>query len=688
MMAYRNWTSSDPRWSSLGDHEKAAAMSLMESDSGKDWLGNATNVLGAIHNRAGKEGVPLGKHVSGSIYQPTIEPAQQARLSRILSSPEYHQMVTWSKARQTGEISDPVGGATHFLAHEPVMERLRAQDPGKYKSWVNWTGYNGGGGKYQNVTHRDQSHAFLTPVGQSVTSSTNDNADAEAQGGGFYGEAKRSFPKPMYLGGPRSQDTPSTAQGGAAAPMSSAFKWTPEQNIARTDQWAKQFYDTPIDGRGGALGSILTGALSGLGSGMFSQDASKATSGNQAAMQGAMQGAANAPDALSLGKFLMGTGIPQLQQAGLGQIASAQEKAADRQQQERMLGLRTQEAVNQAKALAPIETEAAVNRARAMEPITTQGAINRATALAPIEFANEEQKLRLQNQFQIKLMQAKSEEERKQLMDKGRALGLIAPEAAPATPPMPGAEPVPQADAPAAAPQPPVARDPYQKLTQPAVPKAQDEADRKKRAAQSLMMGDPKGAAKILNKDEDLKDYQTKDALWAERMARAEITMRGNIGTPENPSYNPGRTANKFWPDDGILGMANSEKWRGYQAGAREWIASLLRKDTGAAVTDTEFKMYFNTYFPQPGDSADVQKQKLERRVAEASKLRAASGPAFDKMSPGFDQEMGDRLKMQEGAAAPGTPSGPVRVNTPEEAMRLPPGTKFLTPDGKVKVRP
>jgi hypothetical protein len=32
--------------------------------------------------------------------------------------------------------------------------------------------------------------------------------------------------------------------------------------------------------------------------------------------------------------------------------------------------------------------------------------------------------------------------------------------------------------------------------------------------------------------------------------------------------------------------------------------------------------------------------------------------------------------------------SQPVRVSTPEEALRLPPGTRFVTPDGRMKVRP
>ncbi len=42
------------------------------------------------------------------------------------------------------------------------------------------------------------------------------------------------------------------------------------------------------------------------------------------------------------------------------------------------------------------------------------------------------------------------------------------------------------------------------------------------------------------------------------------------------------------------------------------------------------------------------------------------------------------------GAGPSGAPAAPapVRVNTPEDALKLPPGTPFMTPDGRLKVRP
>jgi hypothetical protein len=289
--------------------------------------------------------------------------------------------------------------------------------------------------------------------------------------------------------------------------------------------------------------------------------------------------------------------------------------------------------------------------------------------------AHAERMAGLQQQFQMKMLQAKSDMERQQLTEKAKALGLITD--APPQPPAPVQQSHPAA-------QPPVnPADPYQGLVNPAIPRAQSEAERKQKAAQAIMLGDEKGAVKILNKDEDPKEYQTKDAIWAERMGRAEVQLRGNVGPPDNPTYNPGRKANAWWPDTGfVANMTNSETFKNYQAGAREWIAALLRKDTGAAVTNTEWELYFPTYFPQPGDSAEVQKQKLERRVAEARKLRASSGGFFERMAPGFDAEMTQRMREQDARRGGQPAQGAVRVTSPDEARKLPSGTPIILPDG------
>lgn len=138
-------------------------MALMEAD-GMDPV-SAKNALGAMLNRAAKTGEPLGDHVSKPIYQPTIEPAQQARLDRILASKEFPDLTSWADRRQQGLEEDPVQGATHFLAPEKTMLSLEAGNPRKYRSWRSWTGFDPETQSYKGTILRDGSHAFLAPEG-------------------------------------------------------------------------------------------------------------------------------------------------------------------------------------------------------------------------------------------------------------------------------------------------------------------------------------------------------------------------------------------------------------------------------------------------------------------------------------------------------------------------------------------
>jgi hypothetical protein len=157
------WTSRNPVWAQLNPYQRAAAMALMEADGAN--AADARNALGAMVNRAKRSNEDLGQHVSKPIYQPTIEPAQERRLSRILSSPAYQELTGWAERRWSGQEPDPVQGATHFLAPERTMVALTAREPNKYRSWPRWTGYNPETGSYKNVVLRDGSHAFVAPEG-------------------------------------------------------------------------------------------------------------------------------------------------------------------------------------------------------------------------------------------------------------------------------------------------------------------------------------------------------------------------------------------------------------------------------------------------------------------------------------------------------------------------------------------
>lgn len=60
-----------------------------------------------------------------------------------------------------------------------------------------------------------------------------------------------------------------------------------------------------------------------------------------------------------------------------------------------------------------------------------------------------------------------------------------------------------------------------------------------------------------------------------------------------------------------------SDEYQQAQQAGREFLASILRKDTGAAITQQEFDLYGPMFLPMPGDSDAVLAQKKEsRRIA------------------------------------------------------------------------
>lgn len=165
---------------------------------------------------------------------------------------------------------------------------------------------------------------------------------------------------------------------------------------------------------------------------------------------------------------------------------------------------------------------------------------------------------------------------------------------------------------------------------------------------ETVMFYDPRtGQVKqqFQNSDDGAKltEGQTKDAFFAERLLRSEQDLSRVAPTNERGEFtkwSPTGARQRFGPDEpGITNLymanfVNSREWQAYQRAAREGLASILRKDTGAAVTKQEFDLYFPMYYPQPGDSPQVIMDKTNARQRLAQGLRGASGPAYRKMYP------------------------------------------------------
>lgn len=69
-----------------------------------------------------------------------------------------------------------------------------------------------------------------------------------------------------------------------------------------------------------------------------------------------------------------------------------------------------------------------------------------------------------------------------------------------------------------------------------------------------------------------------------------------------------------------------SEKGQRYRQAAKQWIQSVLRDESGAAIGADEEASYFETYFRQPGDTAAVIRQKQEARDAAENAMAQKVG--------------------------------------------------------------
>ena len=73
--------------------------------------------------------------------------------------------------------------------------------------------------------------------------------------------------------------------------------------------------------------------------------------------------------------------------------------------------------------------------------------------------------------------------------------------------------------------------------------------------------------------------------------------------------------------------MTSDDYKSAWQAG-QEWLSGVLRKDTGAAITEQEMAIYGKMFLPIPGDGPEQIKQKREARMRAEDGIRLGLGSA------------------------------------------------------------
>jgi hypothetical protein len=190
---------------------------------------------------------------------------------------------------------------------------------------------------------------------------------------------------------------------------------------------------------------------------------------------------------------------------------------------------------------------------------------------------------------------------------------------------------------------------------------------------------------------------QAKALLFGSRMQIADDALRELEGRGSlTPSYaKQAADAVPTWAGGRLLSagantFASADEQQVEQA-QRDFINAVLRRESGAAIGKDEFTNAQQQYFPQPGDSAAVRRQKAINRQTAIAGMKTEFG---EQGLPDFDRIVGDA----RAARAPATPASrrssgtvgaagadqPVAITTDAEYAALPPGTRFRTPDGKM----
>lgn len=104
------------------------------------------------------------------------------------------------------------------------------------------------------------------------------------------------------------------------------------------------------------------------------------------------------------------------------------------------------------------------------------------------------------------------------------------------------------------------------------------------------------------------------------------------------------------------LGVA-SDQQQSYEQAQRNFISAVLRKESGAAISESEFVNEAKKYFPQPGDSAATVEQKARARDLAVEALKAQAGPGATLIPGIISSANQDDAAARARQAQPQTPA-------------------------------
>jgi len=119
---------------------------------------------------------------------------------------------------------------------------------------------------------------------------------------------------------------------------------------------------------------------------------------------------------------------------------------------------------------------------------------------------------------------------------------------------------------------------------------------------------------------------QWKAATFAKRLEQAEEVFSNLVGK----GYD--RTQRSESMRTLLPGEMQGEDLKSQDQAERNFVNSVLRRESGAAISASEFKSAEQQYFPRPGDDAQTLQQKAANRAIVFESLKAEAQGTFDKI--------------------------------------------------------
>jgi hypothetical protein len=113
---------------------------------------------------------------------------------------------------------------------------------------------------------------------------------------------------------------------------------------------------------------------------------------------------------------------------------------------------------------------------------------------------------------------------------------------------------------------------------------------------------------------------QAKAEIFANKMEYSNKEIQDGVGTS---------LAGKIASGVPLGNYVQSPEYQKYKQASSNFITALLRQESGAAISKSEFERYEKEYMPQPGDGPEVLAQKSEARRVAIEGMKKGAGPGY-----------------------------------------------------------